>query len=64
MSSISRRRSVKALGASAALSTLSGQLSFAAPTQRRRPNLIYIMIRSAYDAWNTELLPPLEPESA
>lgn len=47
MSSISRRRFVKALGASAALGTLSGQFSFAAPTQQRRPNLIYIMIDDA-----------------
>lgn len=40
---ISRRTFVKALGASAALTGLSGQVSFAAPAARKRPNLIFIL---------------------
>ena len=40
---LSRRTFVRALGASAALAGLSGQLSFAASAARKRPNLIFIL---------------------
>lgn len=40
---VSRRTFVKALGASAALTGLSGGLSFASPPTRKRPNLLFIL---------------------
>lgn len=40
---VSRRTFVKALGASAALTSLSGRVSFAAPAARKRPNLIFVL---------------------